>query len=120
MAVRGWFIIPKYYAHSRGDPPRLEYQPLDEHLLNTAKMAEKFAKNVGAKQLGYWAGILHDIGKYTFEFQSYLVEQKTHRGPDHSSAGAVFSLKLCELLAIPLAGHHAGLADLVDLQQRLK
>jgi len=120
VAVRGWFIIPKYYAHSRGDPPRLEYQPLDEHLLNTAKMAEKFAKNVGAKQLGYWAGILHDIGKYTFEFQSYLVEQKTHRGPDHSSAGAVFSLKLCELLAIPLAGHHAGLADLVDLQQRLK
>ena len=111
-------IIQNYYAHSRGDPP--EYQPLDEHLLNTAKLAKKFADKFGVGQLGYSTGILHDIGKYSPEFQSYITELKSHRGPDHSSAGAIYSLRACELLAIPLAGHHAGLADLIDLQQRLR
>ena len=79
-----------------------------------------FAEKLGVQQFGYVAGLLHDIGKYSPEFQSYITEQKSHRGPDHSSAGAILSLETCEILALPLAGHHAGLADLVDLRQRIK
>lgn len=110
-------VIINYFAHSRGEPP--EYQLLVDHLLNTAKLAGDFANRINAKQIGYVAGLLHDIGKFNKEFQDYLKDQMAHRGPDHSSAGAIYSINFSELLVIPLAGHHGGLGDLADVQQRI-
>lgn len=97
---------------------------LELHLRNVAQRARTFAGKWGAGEIAYWMGLWHDLGKFNPEFQSYLETCEKHpgsrrRGPDHASAGAIFALKLWEGLAFPLAGHHGGLPDTVDLKQRL-
>ncbi|AAQ58899.1 conserved hypothetical protein [Chromobacterium violaceum ATCC 12472] len=62
--------------------------------------------------MGQVGGLLHDLGKYTEEFQ-----QRLCGGPpvDHASWGAVVACSkyqsLGHLLAYGIAGHHAGLAN---------
>jgi CRISPR-associated endonuclease/helicase Cas3 len=108
----------EYYAHSENQQDELHL--LIDHLLGTAKLAGKFASKFNAKDIGYYTGLWHDLGKFSPEFQTYLLDQAATRGPDHSSAGAIFALKFLEILAFPIAGHHTGLVDLQDLKQRLK
>ena len=64
------------------------------------------------------AGLLHDIGKRSAEYQLYIRGQGP--SPDHSTAGAVEAVRLygnqaggafARLIAFAVAGHHAGLAD---------
>ena len=63
------------------------------------------------------AGLLHDLGKYTPEFQARLRGDTT--SVDHSTAGAAEILRLTsgldnmigQLIAYAIAGHHAGLPD---------
>ena len=113
----------EYYAHSKEGEPPSEWQPLDEHLKNVAKMARSFAEGFGAGDWGYLAGLWHDIGKYSDEFQQKLsiqegsdahIETKPGR-VDHSTAGAQHAFKSSgdrgKLLAYAIAGHHAGLLD---------
>ena len=71
-----------YLAHIADD--RRE-QTVAEHLQGTADLAARFAAAFGAEADGRFAGLLHDIGKYTPGFQKRL-----HGGPpvDHSTAGA--------------------------------
>ena len=45
---------------------------LQDHLQAVARLAEEFAGKFGAGELGYWIGLLHDIGKYNPAFQDYL------------------------------------------------
>jgi len=111
------------YAHSLEGKPPSEWQPLDEHLKNVAEMARSFAKPFGAGDWGYLAGLWHDLGKYSKDFQRYLdtaegidahIETKIGR-VDHSTAGAKHAFNLLKdkgkLLAYAIAGHHAGLPD---------
>ena len=113
----------EYYAHSLPDKPQEDWQRLEEHLKNVAEMARGFAEDFGAGDWGYLAGLWHDIGKYSPEFQARLVafndpdahiEAKTGR-PDHSTAGAqhaYYTLKdKGKMIAYTIAGHHAGLPD---------
>ncbi len=99
---------------------------LEEHLKNTARLAEAFAEKFNSGQWGYVAGLLHDIGKSKPGFQEYIrrvtgydiehfnFEGRIKRG-EHSTSGA----KLAEdyfgakgrVLAYCIAGHHAGLPD---------
>ncbi|OIO32807.1 MAG: CRISPR-associated endonuclease Cas3'', partial [Candidatus Omnitrophica bacterium CG1_02_40_15] len=85
----------KYYAHSLKGRPREEWQELEEHLKNVATRAKTFAADFGAGEWAYAAGMMHDIGKYSKEFQDMLAKSinedandEQQRGPDHSSAGA--------------------------------
>ncbi len=113
----------KYYAHSKEGKPPSEWQPLEEHLKNVSKMSRSFAESFGAADWAYFAGLWHDIGKYSDEFQQKLsiqegrdahIETKPGR-VDHSSAGAQHAFKSSgdrgKLLAYAIAGHHAGLLD---------
>jgi len=113
----------QYYAHSLEGRPPSEWQLLEEHLKNVAELARRFAEDFGAGDWAYLAGIWHDLGKYSKEFQERLVdaqdtdahiETKTRR-PDHSTAGAQNASRLLsdkgKLLAYAIAGHHAGLPD---------
>lgn len=127
----------KYYAHSlEGEPPE-KWQLLDEHLQNVANMAAEFAKSFGASSWGHLAGLWHDLGKYAPEFQRYIgatpeASLETKPGKvNHSTAGAQLAVerfgKLGRILAYPITGHHAGLADwqsefspLSSLRQRLE
>lgn len=59
-------------------------------------------------------GLYHDVGKYSAEFQKYLLGQR-HSRVDHSSAGAQLLAKngnpTSIFEAFCIAGHHAGLPD---------
>lgn len=100
----------EYLAHIDGD----REQSVKEHLQGTAELAEKFAAKFRKADWGYCCGMLHDIGKYSAEFQKKIKENLDIR-VDHSTAGA----KVCEnldgcywLQTYCIAGHHAGLPDL--------
>lgn len=103
--------LQEYFAHSS----KLgSWQPLKEHLENTASLAAQFAKPFGSEELGHASGLLHDLGKYTIPFQQRL----THEAPpvDHSTAGAIiaqerFPKPIAQALAFCIAGHHSGLAN---------
>ena len=97
-----------YAAHISEDRQRV--QTIKDHLLGTAEFARAFAEAFGAGDLAYQCGLLHDIGKYTPEFQKRIWENGD--AVDHSSAGAQAVLPLCGTLgAYAIAGHHAGLMD---------
>jgi len=82
-------------------------------------MAGAFAGKFGASRLAMLTGQMHDLGKYTREFQQYIRGERT-KGPDHSTAGAreIISLAtgpedkvFASIAAYAIAGHHGGLPD---------
>lgn len=113
----------KYYAHSKENEPPTNWQPLEDHLKNVAEMARSFAEAFGAGDWGYIAGLWHDLGKYSDEFQQKINIQEgkdahieTKPGHiDHSTAGAQYAIKALgdkgKMLAYAIAGHHSGLLD---------
>ena len=72
-------------------------------------------------------GLLHDIGKSSDAYQTYIsspVNAAGPKGPDHSTAGAREAVRaygpiMGQLLAYGIAGHHAGLSDPTKLAERL-
>jgi CRISPR-associated endonuclease/helicase Cas3 len=111
----------KFYAHSlEGEPPE-KWHELEEHLRRVAEVAAGFADEFAAAEWAYLAGLWHDLGKYSAEFQQYIraandahVEGKPGR-VNHSSAGALQAMarfdKLGRILAYLVTGHHAGLPN---------
>lgn len=112
-----------YYAHSvEGKPPE-EWHRLEDHLKGTAELAARFAAKFGCEEWGYLAGLWHDLGKYSREFQRYIravADPDAHiegmRGRvDHSTAGGIYGVsrfgKMGRVFAYIVAGHHAGLPD---------
>ena len=63
------------YAHSLPGQPKEKWQPLEEHLRQTAELARQFAEPFGADDWAYIAGLWHDLGKYSEEFQAYLLAE---------------------------------------------
>lgn len=129
----------KHYAHTLPPPHcREEWEPLWEHLRRVAEGAPgtpgaaAFAAAFGAEEWGRLLGWWHDVGKYSKEFQEYLVSSRASgdgnraacRGRvDHSTAGAQLAMRrgsLGKLLAYAIAGHHAGLPDGAGSQSSLR
>lgn len=123
-----------HYAHTATrpdgtpDPDKSRWQPLhtgtgEGHLERVSFLAASYADSFGAADWARLAGLWHDLGKYSAEFQTYLDQaadpdgdgETLARGPDHSTAGAICAaekiFRIGPLLAYPLAGHHAGLAN---------
>jgi CRISPR-associated endonuclease/helicase Cas3 len=112
-----------FYAHTlKGKPPE-DWQTLDSHLDEVASLAETYASAFNAGQWGRLAGLLHDLGKGSQEFQEYLLSSQapdshnsdTKGRVDHSTAGAQYAVEKLgiagHLLAYVISGHHAGLLD---------
>ena len=99
-----------YIAHKRDDGSE---QPLLEHLLGTAEKASYFAKHFGKSETAFICGMLHDIGKYSDEFQERI--KNDGKLCDHSTAGAKvlksISPPMGNLLGYVITGHHAGLLN---------
>lgn len=94
-------------------------QPIKEHLLETAEMSSRFSEAFGLKEMGYLTGLMHDIGKYSLEFQKYI--RKEGDSTVHSTAGAVECFKYRLIMpTFCIAGHHGGLNDLQSLVERMK
>ena len=117
------------YAHSLPERPEHDWEPLGRHLDAVGESAARFASSFGCDMAARVAGRLHDIGKTSAQFQSYIratpaAPETGHlQGGDHSTAGARVAVEryglLGRLLAFGIAGHHAGLADGESLDRRL-
>ncbi len=97
---------------------------VEHHCLRFARAAfRQMPSNEGWIQLASLAARWHDLGKFSDEFQYYLLSAlgDSHRSEqsgrvDHSSAGAQHAMKTlpppCNaIVAYVIAGHHAGLLD---------
>jgi CRISPR-associated endonuclease/helicase Cas3 len=117
--------VDDFYAHSLVAEPQEKWQSLCSHLFGTAELAARFAGAFDARDWGYTAGLWHDIGKYSEEFQRMI---RTAEGPechienvpgrvDHSTAGAQHAAATLptngfgKAIAYAIAGHHGGLPD---------
>lgn len=84
----------EYIAHIGRDDDRT--QLLSDHLTTVRDMCEEWGKTIGLGHVCGLAGWLHDVGKYSDKFQTYI--WKAHEGSpeaikgsvDHSSAGGIF------------------------------
>src|SRR5574340_979069 len=107
----------QYFAHSTNGYGK--WHKLAEHLVGVSKLASRFAEQSSSdlKDSAFWAGLLHDLGKYRDEFQEYLRNEReggveTH----HAIYGAAVAFQRNWLgPAFAIAGHHAGLHDLNEL-----
>jgi CRISPR-associated endonuclease Cas3-HD len=70
-----------FFAHSLGGRDRGEWQPLAAHLEAVSRLTSLRAEKFGAARLGAVIGLLHDLGKYAPEFQSYIAGQGAKPGP---------------------------------------
>ncbi len=114
-----------FYAHTSGSPDKSTWQPLEEHLRGVAERAEEFANPFSSENWAWNAGWLHDLGKATTAFQSYLLRSNglddsgydsDGSSSNHASTGAAWAVEekgrcIGKVLAYLCAGHHAGLPD---------
>lgn len=124
-----------FVAHVRENG---DQQLLSDHLSGVAERASIHAGKINLARQGELLGLLHDLGKYSDEFQNYIksatgllnqdedeeyVEADRLRGRiDHSTAGAQRVWHALgkagpqgelvgQILALCIASHHSGLID---------
>lgn len=131
-------MAEEFIAHIRKSDG--EKQTVAQHLQETASLAREHAQKIGIPLMGELCGLLHDLGKYSDEFQQYIqsahglidpdaeefVDAKGKKGKiDHSTAGAQrlwnnhhskdnVEVLLRQMLAICIASHHSGLLDCIE------
>lgn len=109
-----------FYAHSGLNPDKSDWQTLPSHLQAVGRLAAEAAAHFGAEKLAEAAGLLHDLGKYSEEFQRRIAGD--YGRVDHSTRGAQLACEryghIGTLLAYGIAGHHAGLANGKDAGER--
>jgi len=123
-----------FLAHIRQTDGVRREQALNEHCRSCAVLASE-AGVAGLKNTAYLAGLLHDMGKYTKEFQDYLAKaaegDNVRRGSvNHSFAGVRYAFErwhssevptprnmVCEIIAYAAGAHH-GLFDCIDAEGR--
>ncbi|KAF1296682.1 CRISPR-associated helicase/endonuclease Cas3 [Enterococcus sp. JM4C] len=122
-----------YIAHVRKSDGT--EQALKDHLNQSAELARGYGESVGLATVCYLAGLLHDAGKFSNDFQEYLRKSvdnpgSTVRGSvDHSTAGgrliyesvrqtkmSASKVLLAELIGNCIISHHSGkgLQDFID------
>src|SRR5437867_9180826 len=115
--------VAKYFAHTatlpdgKPDPDQDHWQLLSTHLSNVAQRAKQFAAPLGLSAEAELAGLLHDLGKYQSDFQTYLIHG-TPRTP-HAAIGAGTVTARSPRIANVIASHHAGLHDWPELEPKL-
>lgn len=114
-----FFEVKKMTINSHFDEITGRYQTNREHSLETAEYAENKAID-SLKSLARIAGLLHDCGKGSKEWQEYFENsisgEGTHRKKDHTTAGGQLAGQLCknaaaEFIASAVYSHH-GLRDM--------
>jgi len=116
------------------NPTTKKEQSVMEHLYSVSKMSMEYGAKISLGATAELIGLLHDMGKLTKEFDSYIrystmnPSDKSLKGKiDHSTAGAKFIYdnfynskdpyqKLtAQLISLGICSHHGGLIDCLDL-----
>ncbi|MTD42088.1 CRISPR-associated helicase Cas3' [Erwinia sp. CPCC 100877] len=114
-----------YIAHIRKTDG--EEQLLKDHLMQSAELSGNWGKKLGLEKTCYLAGLLHDLGKYSDEFQDYIKQAAIDptsviRGSvDHSTSGGKLLYDYChqssnneiqqllaEIVGNAIISHHSG------------
>ena len=104
-----------YYARKNETRKQL----LIDHLKNVAEIASSF-DCMGIKNILYFTGLMHDIGKANRSFQEYLIDEKYKKGTIwHSLPSAQIAYKILkdndvdqliiEIITMSIDAHHGGL-----------
>ncbi len=106
----------EFYGRSEGSAG--EKQLLRDHLRSVAELTSNFAEDAGLPRvLGEWAGWLHDLGKYSDEFQRHLARQDRDF-VEHAAHGAAIALAANSIeCAFAINAHHSGLATASALKE---
>jgi hypothetical protein len=88
---RGMNSVGGYYAHSTQTTDKSDWQSLRGHLIGAGKLAARYSSDFGGDRIAEVAGLLHDLGKYTREFQLRL--QGKFPRMDHATWGARIALQ---------------------------
>lgn len=113
-------------------------QPLWQHLHHVAMSTSSMCEQFSGEQIGWLAGLWHDLGKYHPQWQEYIhyIERGIARGggaiddapskPSHAAAGALYAhhrfgaKPIVYVLTYLIACHHTGLKNGDDLQSTLR
>lgn len=119
-----------YAAHIAEDKRE---QSVKEHLENVAELCHIFGEQINLSHTAGLIGKIHDMGKATKEFDTYIRNSAAHpedhsqKGKiDHSTAGARFIFDrfssgdtldkiTAQIIILPVVSHHGGLIDCIDL-----
>jgi CRISPR-associated endonuclease/helicase Cas3 len=108
--------VHKILAHTGNSQDGSDGQLLVAHLTQVGSLAKEFASFTPLENIAEVAGLLHDLGKFSLQFQARLRGSK--ESVNHSTAGAQEAIKrygaIGKIIAFVVAGHHAGLANGVD------
>ncbi len=123
--IDGCIVGKKFYAHSLKNQPPKKWQLLEDHLEAVAKMSADFARPFGGESLARLAGLWHDAGKYSDNFQAKLMVQNGFEAHLETNPGRVIHSQtgghltqlriwkgIDRILSWLIMGHHTGLADL--------
>lgn len=130
-----------FVAHYRSRDDKI--QTVCEHLIGVSSICKQLTAKIGLSEAGELLGLLHDIGKYSTDFQNYIktetgllnpdiddtdADAKSLKGKiDHSTAGAQwiwqrfsrFGLQgklVGQILAVCLSSHHGGMIDCLRIE----
>ena len=108
----------QYFAHTGNTRDQTDWHLLKDHLKRVSLLTASSSAKFGMGEFGKVVGLLHDVGKYSNEFQEKLKGEYTGK-VDHSTAGAQIAFKKYEcggvLMSYCIAGHHAGLPNWIKL-----
>lgn len=98
----------EYIAHSENSNGIK--QTMKEHSFGVGKLMREFALSESFADLYEFCGLIHDMGKYSDNFQKYIHGQGSKTR--HSIYGAILAkdMSLIEVM-FPVYGHHAGLPN---------
>lgn len=106
-------------------------QSVQEHLEEVAELARRYGEKVGLGAHAELSGLMHDMGKYTQAFSTYLTNAVLHNDVattkiDHSTAGAKYLFErfhgkndlqnfVVETIGMAVLSHHSGLQNFIQL-----
>lgn len=117
------------YAHTRNKQG--EWHMLVDHLTEVANKTSQHTAYFRIQTPAFWVGLWHDLGKANPEFLAYLCacdQDLPAKSTSHAFGGAAIIYAVLWMqeqsdswkdIALPIAGHHAGLHDAGTLAQKL-